>query len=820
MKDYIQHLEEKIGFGQIREMVAQECVNTMALRFVEQMSFSNNYNDIVCNLAQTDEFRQILLMENNFPSQDFFDLTSELSRLRTIGTTIDLQALFDLKCSLRTVFDCVRFFQTTEDSKYPRLKVLVEKVELDPWVLKECNSIIDDKGNIYDTASELLADIRRQQHRKQNDIDRLISKTLGRAKQEGWAPENAEVTIRNGRAVIPMLDTHRRKIKGLIIDESATRQTAYLEPSEVVELNNDLRELEFAERREIERILHQFTDNIRPILPQLLTAYWVLGKIDFIRAKARFALRIDAGMPIVDNCQKIYWFDAHHPLLYLNLSKQNKEVVPFGIELNENQRMVIISGPNSGGKSVCLKAVGLLQYMLQTGLLVPVKETSEFGVFNRLFIDIGDQQSIENDLSTYSSHLMNMKTLLDVADGKTLFLLDELGAGTEPRIGGAIAEAMVEMLYEKKSFGVITTHYSNLKLMADKYPAIANAAMLFDTERMKPLYKLVVKHPGSSFAFEIAKNIGLPNEILIAAEKKVGTDMLNFEHQLQQIEVEKQEIEKQRTELSVADTFLSEMIEKYTHLNNTLELKKHEILSAARQNAKQIIADANKKIEHTIAEIKTAQAKKEETLAARQNLQQEVAKIETEQKSADENAAKIRKSKKHNHTTTKTTEDNDIINNSPIALGDIVKIDDQDTYGQVVEIKGKKVTIESNSIRMLIPIDRLVKTKKKVLPTAKAKDTSYRYQSIYNDLNAKRAAFSPTLDLRGKRGDEAMQLLEHYIDEAMLLSEKEIRVLHGTGYGILKEMVRSYLRNHREVKRFHPEVLELGGEGITVIELK
>ncbi len=820
MKDYIQHLEEKIGFGQIREMVAQECVNTMALRFVEQMSFSNNYNDIVCNLAQTDEFRQILLMENNFPSQDFFDLTSELSRLRTIGTTIDLQALFDLKCSLRTVFDCVRFFQTTEDSKYPRLKVLVEKVELDPWVLKECNSIIDDKGNIYDTASELLADIRRQQHRKQNDIDRLISKTLGRAKQEGWAPENAEVTIRNGRAVIPMLDTHRRKIKGLIIDESATRQTAYLEPSEVVELNNDLRELEFAERREIERILHQFTDNIRPILPQLLTAYWVLGKIDFIRAKARFALRINAGMPIVDNCQKIYWFDAHHPLLYLNLSKQNKEVVPFGIELNENQRMVIISGPNSGGKSVCLKAVGLLQYMLQTGLLVPVKETSEFGVFNRLFIDIGDQQSIENDLSTYSSHLMNMKTLLDVADGKTLFLLDELGAGTEPRIGGAIAEAMVEMLYEKKSFGVITTHYSNLKLMADKYPAIANAAMLFDTERMKPLYKLVVKHPGSSFAFEIAKNIGLPNEILIAAEKKVGTDMLNFEHQLQQIEVEKQEIEKQRTELSVADTFLSEMIEKYTHLNNTLELKKHEILSAARQNAKQIIADANKKIEHTIAEIKTAQAKKEETLAARQNLQQEVAKIETEQKSADENAAKIRKSKKHNHTTTKTTEDNDIINNSPIALGDIVKIDDQDTYGQVVEIKGKKVTIESNSIRMLIPIDRLVKTKKKVLPTAKAKDTSYRYQSIYNDLNAKRAAFSPTLDLRGKRGDEAMQLLEHYIDEAMLLSEKEIRVLHGTGYGILKEMVRSYLRNHREVKRFHPEVLELGGEGITVIELK
>lgn len=820
MKDYIQHFEEKIGFGQIRDMVAQECVNAMALRFVEQMCFSTDYDEVVCNLQQTDEFRQILLMENSFPSQDFFDLSPELSRLRTIGTTIDLQALFDLKCSLRTVFDCVRFFADAEEGMYPRLRLLIEKVELDPWVLKECNTILDDKGNIYDTASELLADIRRQQRRKQNDIDRMISKTLTHAKQEGWAPDNAEVTIRNGRAVIPMLDTHRRKIKGLIIDESATRQTAYLEPSEVVELNNDLRELEFAERREIERILHQFTDNIRPMLPQLLTAYWVLGKIDFIRAKARFALRVNAGMPIVDNSQKLYWFDARHPLLYLNLSKQHKEVVPFNIELNDQQRMVIISGPNSGGKSVCLKAVGLLQYMLQVGMLVPVKETSEFGIFNRLFIDIGDQQSIENDLSTYSSHLMNMKTLLEIADSKTLFLLDELGAGTEPRIGGAIAEAVLEWLYKRSSFGVITTHYSNLKLMADKYPCIANAAMLFDTEKMKPLYKLVVKHPGSSFAFEIAKNIGLPDEILLAAEKKIGSEMLNFEQQLQQIEVDKQELEKKRTELEVADTFLSEMIEKYTNLNNSLELKKHEILSAARQSAKQIIADANKKIEHTIAEIKTAQAKKEETQAARRNLQQEVVKIEAEQKTCDEKVAKIKKTNKHNDAANHTNVDSDMIDDSPILIGDIVKIDDQDTYGQIVEIKGKKAIIESNSIRMSIPIGRLAKTKKKTLPATKSKDTGNSYQSIYNDLNAKRAAFSPTLDLRGKRGDEAMQLLEHFIDEAMLLSEKEVRVLHGTGYGVLKEMVRSHLRNHREVKRFHPEVLELGGEGITVVELK
>lgn len=817
MKDYIPKLEEKIGFGQIREMIANECINGLALRFVDEMGFSSCYSDIVCNLQQTEEFRQILLLENSFPSQDFFDLTDVLMQLRTIGSCIDIQSLFDLRCSLRTVMDCAIFFaHADEDGKYPELCRLSKKIDIDADILKTCNRIVDDKGNIYDNASELLYDIRRQQRNKHNEIDRKINKTLSVAKQEGWAADSAEITIRNGRAVIPMLDTHRRKIKGLILDESATRQTAYLEPTEIVELNNDLRELEFAERHEIERILREFTDYIRPMLPQLLTAYWVIGKIDFIRAKARFAIKIHAGMPIVDNKPKIYWFDARHPLLYINLAKQGKEVVPFNIELNENQRIVIISGPNSGGKSVCLKAIGLLQYMLQAGLLVPLKETSEFGIFDRLFIDIGDQQSIENDLSTYSSHLTNMKNLLEIADNKTLFLLDELGSGTEPRIGGAIAEAMLEALYEKKAYGVATTHYANLKLMADHYPAIANAAMLFDTQRMMPLYKLMVKLPGSSFAFEIAKNIGLPARILLSAEKKIGSEMLNFEQQLQQIEVEKQEIEKKRIEIEVADSFLSEMIEKYTTLNNNLELKKHDILSDARQSAKQIIGDANKQIERTIADIKAAQAKKEETAMAREKLKHEAKKIDEAQKDADEKAKKILREKKKLHTPN----NNEIIDNSPIAVGDIVKVDEQDTYGQVVEIKGKKATIESNSLRMNIEISRLQKTKKKALPTAKTKDNNSRYKSIYDEINKKRINFNPTIDLRGKRAEEALQMLEQYIDEAILLSEKEIRILHGTGYGILKEIIRNRLRTHSEVKNFRPEVLELGGEGITVVALK
>ena len=432
MTNSIQHLEDKIGFSTIRNMIIDGCSNQRAIRFAEQMCFSNNYENVVCELQQTEEFRQILMMENNFPSQDFFDLSTELSRLKTIGTYIDLQSLFDLKCSLRTVFDCYNFFTEEKEEKYPELNILSKKIELDPWILKECNRIVDDRGEIYDNASETLNEIRRQKRHKTFEIDRQINKTLSHAKQEGWAPENAEITIRDGRAVIPMLDTHRRKIKGIIIDESATRQTAYLEPAEVVELNNDLRELDFQEHREIENILKNFSNNIREILPQLLTAYWVIGKFDFIRAKARFAIDIHAGLPIVDNKPKIYWFDARHPLLYINLTKQHKEVVPFNIELNNEQRIVIISGPNSGGKSVCLKAIGLLQYMLQSGLLVPVKETSEFGIFDNLFIDIGDQQSIENDLSTYSSHLTNMKQLLSTANTNTLFLLDEFDSYLHP----------------------------------------------------------------------------------------------------------------------------------------------------------------------------------------------------------------------------------------------------------------------------------------------------------------------------------------------------------------------------------------------------
>ena len=811
-------LEDKLGFTKIRELLAAECTNTLAERMVGEMAFSSNYDRVVRELQQTEEFRQILVLENSFPSQDFIDLTDELVRLRVGNTVIEQEALFDLRCSLHTIGECLRFLLRDDPVRYPLLYDLARRVELDPAITKAISKIIDDKGEIYDNASPTLLDIRRQMARKRNEVDVQINRQLARAKREGWAPDGAEVTIRNGRMVIPMLDTHRRKIKGLIHDESATRQTAYLEPSEVVELNNDLRELEFAEQHEIRRILAQFTDMIRPRLDALVNAYWFLARIDFIRAKARLALTLRCGRPIVDSITKVNWLEARHPLLYLN---RKDEVVPFNIKLDDDAHILIVSGPNAGGKSVCLKAVGLIQYMLQCGMLVPCRETSEFGIFDTVFIDIGDQQSIDNDLSTYTSHLQSMKQLLETADGNTLFLLDELGGGTEPRSGCAIAEALLEELYRRHAFGVVTTHFADLKLLADKCPGIVNGAMLFDTEQMKPLYRLSIGHPGSSFAFEIAQNIGFPPEVLQAAAGKVGGEMLNFEHQLQQIELDKQEVQRKQTELEVADQFLSEVTEKYQRLTQQLQDKKYDILSAARKEAQQILAEANRTVEQTISSIKEAKAEREPTLKARQRMKAEAERIALDQERHDEEHARAQKELSAAvpaaEPSGKAEEEGP---EAPITVGSIVRIDGQDTFAQVVELKGKKAVVESNSIRMTIALSRLKGTRKKVLPVDKLSHQNSRFQSIYDDINEKRKTFNPTLDLRGQRADEALDNLQHFLDDAQLLSEKELRILHGKGYGILKQIIRDYLQANRDVQSFHSERIELGGDGVTVVRLK
>lgn len=811
------NIEQKLGFDRIRQMVADHTTNALARQMVDAMDFSTDYDTLLHELQLTEEMRQIVLMESEFPQQDFIDLTPILTHLRVGNTFIPLEALFDLKLSLRTIRECYYFLTAEEHIQYEALRNVAVEVELGyggkASQLNVINSrlgqLIDDHGELYDNASPALAEIRRTKARKAAEVDAQVNSALARAKREGWAPEGAEVTIRDGRPVIPLLTTHRRKMRGLIQDESASRQTAFVEPSEVVELGNDLRELDFDERHEIQRILLAFSDRLRPLLPQLEEAYRFLARIDFLRAKARVAVELDASVPTLHPEPRIEWLDARHPLLYL----QKKDgVIPFSLQLNtQSSRILIISGPNAGGKSVLLKAVGLIQYMLQCGMPVPLRPTSECGMFGSVFIDIGDQQSIDNDLSTYTSHLQNMKALLANAKEDTLFLLDELGGGTEPRSGCAIAEAVLEELYGKGAFGVVTTHFADLKLLADNMPGVVNGAMLFDTEHMRPLYRLNVGHPGSSFAFEIAESIGFPKDILDRAGEKVGREQLNFEHQLQQLELDKKEIEKKKEELRVADEFLSEVTQKYQRLNDRLEGRRHEIVSAARKEAQQILEGANRTVERTISDIKSAHAEKEATRKARESLAQATEQIDSDIREAEKKQEQRRR-KTDNSPQTESTA-------VPITVGGIVRIDGQDTYGQVMEIKGSKAVVESNSIRMTIPLSRLQGTAKQKIPGTKTAGGA-RFASIYDDMNEKRAHFNPTLDLRGHRAEEAIDMLHKFIDEAMLLSEKEVRILHGKGYGILMQVINQELHSMHEVRTYRPEKLEMGGAGVTVVQLR
>ena len=808
------NIEQKLGFDRIRTMVTEQCTNALAARLADEMHFMTDYEPLLHELKLVEEMRQIVLMESGFPQQDFIDLSPILTHLRVGNTVIPLESLFDLKLSLRTIRECYNFLTAEEHQQYNTLRDLAIEVELGyggkSSQLNVINSLLgkllDDHGELYDNASPALAEIRRTKARKTAEVDAQISHTLARAKREGWAPSDAEVTIRDGRPVIPLLTTHRRKIRGLIQDESATRLTAFVEPSEVVELGNDLRELDFDERHEIQRILLSFSDRLRPLLPQLDEAYRFLARIDFLRAKARVAIELNATVPLLHPEPRIEWFDARHPILYL---QKRDGVVPFNLNLSNDSRILIISGPNAGGKSVCLKAVGLIQYMLQCGLPVPLRPTSECGLFGSIFIDIGDQQSIDNDLSTYTSHLQNMKSLLASAKEDTLFLLDELGGGTEPRSGCAIAEAVLEELFGKGAFGVVTTHFADLKLLADSLPGVVNGAMLFDTDAMRPLYRLAVGHPGSSFAFEIAESIGFPKDVLDRAGEKVGREQLNFEHQLQQLELDKQEIARQREELRVADDFLNEVTQKYQRLNDNLQARRHEIISSARREAQQILSDANRTVERTISDIKSAKAEKEATQAARAMLAEAIRQNE-ELRMKNEELAAASNTQSPGHPVTLPL---------PVTVGSIVRIDGEETFGQVVEIKGKKAVVESNSLRMTIALDRLTGTAKQKIPAGN-KPTKQTFSSIFDEMNEKRAHFNPTLDLRGHRAEEALDMLHRFLDEAILLSEKEVRILHGKGYGILMQVIHQELKGMREVRSFHPEKVELGGVGVTIVQLR
>ncbi len=808
------NFEKKIGFDLIKEELKQLCICELGKYYVERIRFTTQKSLISKMLTQIDEFVHILNFSESFPSQNYFDLTHELKRIRISGTIIEVDALFDLKSSLITIFEIFSFFKKTENEQYPELKELVTRVELDKLIISRIENIIDDKGRIKDNASPLLKQIRSSQHKLHREIDKQISNALKLAKKAGWTEQDVEPTFRNSRLVIPMAATHKRKIKGFIHDESATGQTVYIEPAEIFETNNEIRNLENAERREITRILTAFTEYLRPSLDDLFAAYRLLGQIDFIRAKARLAIVLDAHIPTIKNKPLINWINSKHPLLYKSFKAQDRELIPLTIKLDKHQRILIVSGPNAGGKSVCLKTVGLNQYMAQCGVMPAFDEESELGVFKNIFIDIGDEQSLENDLSTYSSHLLNIKHFVLNADENTLFLIDEFGTGTEPQLGGAIAESSLEILNEKKSFGVITTHYANLKLLADHNEGVFNGAMLFDTKEIKPLYKLAIGKPGSSFAFEIAKNIGFPKAVLKRAIKKTGKTQLDFDQQLQQLEIDKQNILKKEAELKIADEFLKEITEKYQELLEKTESSKEEIIQEARIEAKSLLDNSNKLIEHTIKEIKESQAEKEKTKKLR-------AKVKEESKQLASEKPEIKKKDKiePNKTITQKSSKELVIVDEPLKVGDLVKVGEQETIGELLEISGKDALISYNSIQVRTKLKSLKKVSRKQSRKDKRIGGS-NYSSIINNINSKMARFELSMDVRGKRGEEALSMVREYVDEAILLNIKEIQILHGKGDGILRQIIREYLSSIPEIKSYKNQHVEFGGDGITVVAFK
>lgn len=809
--------EEKLGFEKILNAVAENCLCVAGKRLVYGVRFLHEKADVERELGLTDEFLSIILSNKAFPSEDFFDMSGELKRLQVQGTCMSVVSLVELYRSLATVNRCVEFFERDEKNEYPLLKSLCEGVEADEQILDRCAALLTSEGDIADNASSQLLSIRTEIRHAKSEVERRLRKLLNLSKQEGWTSPDAELVLRDGRSVIPIASADKRRLQGFVLDESSTGRTSYVEPAQVVEMNNRVRELEFEEQREVYRILSEFTDFLRPFIPMLLCSYGFLARVDYIRAKAVYGFKLRAGKPILSPEHGFSWFEARHPLLEESLKRHGKTIVPLRIELNPTQRILIISGPNAGGKSACLKTVGLLQYMLQCGLLVPMKQTSECCLFDDLFIDIGDEQNLENDLSTYSSHLLNMKHLLGKADGGTLFLIDECGSGTDPNIGGAIAEAVLEELNAREAFGVVTTHYSNLKLLSGKCHGICNAAMLFDTEAMKPLYRLSVGNPGSSFAFEIARSIGLPKRIIDAASEKIGSGFVDFEQSLQTLAVEKMEIKAKQNELKLADELLDSLVTQYNNRNAEIARKEKEILLQARRQAKEILQDANRQVERAVSQIRTSKADKTATKEARSVLK---AKIEETQNKIERTEREIAAAPK----PAEPQKTHIAFDRSPLCEGDYVLLVEQNTYGQVVRLRKSKAELACGNINLTLPISQIRKVKRESYLAAQKRLNSSSANSqtagLMEDINRLRAEFQYQIDLRGERADEALKRLGKQIDTARLLGETELSVLHGKGDGILKTVLRDYLKNNPEVESFKAARLEFGGEGITQIKLK
>lgn len=847
---YPQNFEGKIGFGDIRRLIKGNCLSTLGTEMVDNMAFSDDATTINEWMLQVKEFRRLQEEDDDFPLQYFFDVRIAVAKLRLENVHIEINDLFDLRRSLDTIHNIVKFLCRTENgeaisdedekAKYPALQRLTDGVLTFPKIVQRIDQILDKFGKMRDDASPELSTIRRELSHTEGSISRTLHSILRTAQSEGLVDKDVAPTIRDGRLVIPIAPGLKRKIKGIVHDESASGRTVFIEPSEVVEANNRIRELEASERREIIRILTEITKEIRPHVKDILQSYRFLAIIDFIRAKAEFAEQTNAIEPTVENYPHIDWIRAIHPLLQQSLEKQGKKVVPLDIILNNDQRILIISGPNAGGKSVCMKTVGLLQYMLQCGVSIPISERSTTGIFKNIMIDIGDEQNIENDLSTYSSHLLNMKNMMKNANAQTLLLIDEFGGGTEPQIGGAIAESVLKQFCERQAFGVITTHYQNLKHFADNHPNVTNAAMLYDRHEMQALFKLSIGQPGSSFAIEIARKIGLPEAVIKDASEIVGSDYIQSDKYLQDIVRDKRYWENKRQTIHQREKDIERTISRYEENLSDIERRRKEILGKAKQQAEELLQESNKRIENVIKEIRENQAEKEETKRIREELRTFKSEVENiDSKANDEDIArkiaqiqarKERKAKRKEekaHQAGQPPQQNISIpekkKQEDITIGSTVRIKGLTSMGKVESINGKMATVIFGDMRTKLRLERLKRCEKQEKTETNNKHENLQSYSISKDtrdaIDSRKLNFKQDIDVRGMRGDEALNAITYFIDDAILLGVSRIRILHGKGNGILRQIIRQYLGTVPNVTHFADEHVQFGGAGITVVDI-
>ena len=838
-------LEQKIGFDRIRQIISDRCSTSYAAERTATETFSTNPSHIRKRLLLTDEMRLIMMFEDSFPSGGFIDCIDFLKPLERSSAAIDLISLRKLKTMLETLRKVTSFFESIKDGVYPNLKRMSVPIMGFPEVQRRIESIIDRYGDVKDTASDELYNIRKALKEKEGAISRRVSAILKKAQEEGIVDSDAGVSVRDGKMLIPVSAANKKKIAGFIYDESATGKTAFIEPAEVVELDNQIKELKFSEQREIVRILFEFTEFLRPYIPDLLDGARYLGEIDFIMAKAQIALDFIAGMPIISEEGEMNLRKARHPLLERALKKEKKEIVPLTVTLTPQKHILLISGPNAGGKSVCLKTVGLLQYMFQWGMLIPTSETSELMVFDRIMVDIGDDQSIDNDLSTYSSFLDNMKDMLAKADSKTLVLIDEFGSGTEPAAGGAIAEAILSELDNRGAYGVITTHYTNLKLYASGETGVINGAMMFDVKNIAPMFKLEMGLPGNSFAFELARKMGLPEAIIKDAENRAGEEFVGIERNLRKIARNRKALDEKLERIRHTDRTLESITDRYQ--KELLEIKKirQQILDEARREAEEIVRKANRQVENTIRTIKESQAAKEETQEARKELQGFMsilaARKEQEQREKEDyidrkikqidarrERQKQRKAQRADENAERQArevqaekERMEAFRNAPLKVGEKVRVKENGMVGEVAKVSAKAVVVIIGHISSKMPLDKVERITSNEFKSA-VKETSRPVSAVKVDtsINERKLNFSTELDVRGERLTDAIEKVTRYVDDAIMLSISSVRIIHGKGTGVLREELQKLLRTMPGVASVRDEHIQFGGTGVTIVNFE